>query len=82
MSKLNLKCHVCKKQKSEKIWQPLESIFLFTDLTTKQLNMWSILVCPKCQSRIMLMIRSDGEVFEGCESTKELINLVRKEIKL
>lgn len=82
MCKKRLICQICGRQKACVVWTPLESILLFADATNKQLTFETVLICGNCKSRIMLMYRSDGSSFEGCEKIKDLIDTVRKELEL
>jgi DNA-directed RNA polymerase subunit RPC12/RpoP len=81
MCKLSRKCQTCGSKKACVIWTPLESLLLFADATNKQLTFETILICENCKSQIMLMMRSDGMCFEGCQTIQDLIDTVRKELK-
>lgn len=74
------KCQICGGEKGFVIWTPLESILLFADADNRQLTFESVVICENCKSRIMLMFRSDGNCFGGCQSIKDLVETVRKEL--
>lgn len=81
MRRKKQKCDICGKEKAFIVWTPLESIILFADAENKQLTFESVVICENCRSRIMLMFRADGNCFEGCQSIKDLIETVRKELE-
>lgn len=81
MSEMKQKCDICGGKKAFIVWTPLEAALLFAPAKNRQLTFESVLVCENCKSRIMLLMRSDGNCFEGCESIEDLKDTVRKELE-
>lgn len=82
MSEKKQKCDICGSEKAFVVWTPLESALLFVPAKSKQLTFESVLICENCKSRIMLMMRSDGNCFGGCQTIADLIATVRRELEI
>ena len=71
-------CAVCGAENAYVLWTPFESIMMTADVRHAKLKLESIVICGLCKSRVYKMYRSDGHVFDGCQTIEDIVNTVRE----
>jgi len=82
MEKFRLVCEICGKDRAIYLWQPFESAYFFEPNIKNDSIEDSVACCQNCKSRIYQMLRVMNDVFSGCETLKEIKQLIREEYGL
>jgi len=82
MGKFRLVCEICGKDRAINLWLPYESVYNFEPNIKNDLLEGSVACCQNCKSRIYQMLRVMNDVFSGCETLKEIKQLIREEYGL